>query len=71
MTQPAPAALQPEQLLMQMATGKWVSKALSVVADLGIPDLLGEGPRSVDDLATRSAVIPTESLVAIVEAVSQ
>lgn len=41
----------PEQILMQMATGKWVSKALAVVADLGIADLLGGGARHVDDLA--------------------
>src|SRR5205085_334151 len=41
----------PEQILMQMATGKWVSKALAVVADLGVADLLKDGPRDVDDLA--------------------
>jgi C-methyltransferase len=50
MTQPA-AAPPPEQVLMQMATGKWVSKTLSVVADLGVPDLLRGGPRSAGDLA--------------------
>jgi len=69
MTQPAPPALQPEQLLMQLATGKWVSKTLSVVADLAIPDLLKEGPRPVDDLAARSAV-DTDSLYRLLRAAS-
>jgi cyclopropane fatty-acyl-phospholipid synthase-like methyltransferase len=41
---------------MQLVTGKWVSKALAVVADLGIPDQLKEGARSASDLAARTGV---------------
>ena len=69
MTQPAPPPLQPEQLLMQLATGKWVSKALSVVADLAIPDLLGGGARSADDLAATTAV-DADSLYRLLRAAS-
>ena len=69
MGQPAPSAPPPEQILMQMLTGKWVSKTLSVVADLGIPDLLCEGPRSVDELATRSAA-NADSLYRLLRAAS-
>ena len=56
MSQQTPPAPPPAQLLMQMATGKWVSKALSVVADLAIPDRLSTGPRSACDLAAETAV---------------
>jgi precorrin-6B methylase 2 len=56
MTQATPAAAPPEHLLMQMVTGKWVSKALAVVADLGIPDLLRDGARPVGELAQRAGV---------------
>jgi hypothetical protein len=50
----ATAAAPPEQILMQMVTGKWVSKALAVVADLGIPDQLRDGPRPIGELAKNS-----------------
>jgi C-methyltransferase len=43
---------------MQLATGKWVSKALSVVADLAIPDLLKDGSRSIDELAASAGANP-------------
>jgi len=42
----------PPVFLLRMMTGYWVSKALSVVAELGVADLLADGPRSSDDLAT-------------------
>lgn len=37
---------------LQMATGYWVSQAIYVGAKLGIADLLKDGPKSVDNLAT-------------------
>ena len=52
----APSTPPPEQILMQMATGKWVSKALSLVADLAIPDRLNTGPRPADELASETKV---------------
>jgi hypothetical protein len=54
MSQPTPTAPPPEQVIMQMATGKWVSKALSLVAELAIPDRLVNGPRSAGDLAAET-----------------
>lgn len=47
---PAPLAL------LQMLTGYWISKALSVAAELGVADHLREGPRPSDDLATTCGV---------------
>jgi hypothetical protein len=41
----------PDQLLMQLITGKWVSKALSLVAELAVADHVSDGPRHVEDLA--------------------
>ena len=38
--------------LLQMLTGSWVLRALSVAAKLGVADLLAEGPRPIKELAT-------------------
>lgn len=35
-----------------MITGYWVSQAVGVAAELGVADLLAEGPRTAEDLAT-------------------
>ncbi len=37
--------------LMQFITAKWISQPLHVVTKLGIPDILSQGPKSIDDLA--------------------
>src|SRR3712207_5835122 len=50
MTDNVPTSTHYERLL-QMMTGYWVSKAVYVVAKLGIPDLLSCGPVQYDDLA--------------------
>ena len=42
---PAPEAL------LRMMTGYWLSKSLNVAAELGLADLLRDGPRTTDDLA--------------------
>lgn len=42
----------PGNALYQMAMGYFVPRALALVAQLGIADLLRDGPRSADDLAT-------------------
>src|SRR5215217_5083720 len=49
---PAPVAL------LQMLTGYWVSKALSVAADLGVADHLEDGPRAVTELAAECGAEP-------------
>jgi len=46
-----PAAADPSQHLLQIATGYIASTALYVAARLRVADLLGEGPRAADDLA--------------------
>jgi hypothetical protein len=49
---PTPAAL------LQMLTGYWISKSLSVAAELGVADQLQDGPRPVSDLATACGADP-------------
>jgi hypothetical protein len=41
--------------MMGLITGYWVSQAVGVVAQLGVADHLGAGPRGSDELA-RAAV---------------
>ena len=48
----------PSMVLMQMATGKWVSQAIYVVAKLGIADLLEQEPKSCEELAESAQVDP-------------
>ena len=38
----------------QMFSGSWVTQGISVAAELGIADLLADGPRTVEDLAERT-----------------
>jgi len=48
------AAMQPppEAQLLQVATGCFASAAVYIAAKLSIPDLLAEGPKTVDELAS-------------------
>ena len=41
----------PEQQMMQWITSKWITKPIHLVAELGIADLLSDGPLSIDVLA--------------------
>src|SRR5207249_9510181 len=52
----SPAALPPISVLYQIGTGHYFSAALSVAGELGIADLLLDGPRSAEDLARASGV---------------
>jgi predicted O-methyltransferase YrrM len=45
---PAPGA---RRALFELIAGKWISQAISVGADLGIADILKEGPRSAAEIA--------------------
>ena len=47
-------ATPPGVALFQMMTGKWISKAISTVVELGIPDQLGKGARTVGDIARQA-----------------
>lgn len=45
-------SLPPQTVLMQMATSNWISQAVYVAAKLGIADLLKEGAKHCDELAS-------------------
>lgn len=44
--------------LLGILSGSWVAQCCYAVAKLGIPDLLADGPRSVDELAARCGADP-------------
>jgi len=41
----------PDVQLQLLVSGHWIAQAIAVVAELGIADVLADGPRSSDDLA--------------------
>jgi hypothetical protein len=43
--------LPPEAVMMQMASGYWMTQLIYVAAKLGIADLLKDGPKSCDEIA--------------------
>ncbi|HVE40275.1 MAG TPA: methyltransferase [Planctomycetota bacterium] len=49
--QAAPDALPPHAQLVQMGTAHWVSHLVYAAADLGLADLLAQGPKTADELA--------------------
>ncbi|HSG41977.1 MAG TPA: methyltransferase dimerization domain-containing protein, partial [Anaerolineales bacterium] len=51
---------QSRSTLMQMITGYWTSQAIYVAAELGIADLLRDGPKSYDLLAKSTGTSPRE-----------
>jgi SAM-dependent methyltransferase len=52
---PAAAKKAPDPMIvMNLTAGKWVSQAIAVVAELGIADLLRDGPRTAADIARRT-----------------
>lgn len=54
----APPPMPPEAVLMQLVAGKWLSKAVSWAARLGVADHLVAGPRPVAELATLTGTHP-------------
>src|SRR4051812_29461937 len=64
MTEPAP-----REQTARMLTGYWVSQALHVAAKLGLADRLGDGPRTVDDLAATTGT-DTRSLYRLLRALA-
>jgi hypothetical protein len=44
----------PEDQMMQWITSKWITKPIYVAAELGIADILRDGPMSVDALAKKT-----------------
>jgi hypothetical protein len=49
----------PWAAVLSLSTAYQASRALYVAAKLGLPDLLADGPRSVDDLAAAGAHAPS------------
>src|SRR5207302_2020682 len=43
----------PNIILHQMITGSWVTQAIHVAAELGIADVLADGPRTAAEIAAR------------------
>lgn len=48
----------PQVAMLQMVTSSWVSRSIYAAAKLGIADLLKDGPKSCDELASVVAVKP-------------
>ena len=48
----------PQELLLGMAMGYMMARAVHVAAELGIADLLSDGPRSLDELAQATRANP-------------
>src|SRR5437016_6081115 len=48
----------PQEQISRMQSGYWISQALYVTAKLGLPDLLKDGPRTAEDLASATKSHP-------------
>ena len=55
---PKPSRPPPPQALAQLINGHWVSRLIYVVAELGVADLLKDGPMSAADLARATGAHP-------------
>ncbi|MCP3099537.1 acetylserotonin O-methyltransferase [Myxococcus sp. K15C18031901] len=51
---PAPEAAPPTAVLTQMVYGFWVSRCLQIMAELDIADIIGDDPKTVEELAQAS-----------------
>ncbi|MFI9007737.1 methyltransferase [Actinosynnema sp. NPDC053489] len=49
---------QPRRSMLDLMTGAWRTRAVAAVAELGIADLLADGPRDTADLAERTGSRP-------------
>lgn len=66
---PDPAQLPPPAGMLLLVTSKWVSQAVHVAAELGIADLLSDGPLTVDELATKAGAQP-QPLYRVIRAIA-
>src|SRR3954451_68789 len=55
---PTAAAMPPEAQLMQLTSGCLVAPAIYIVAKLGIPDVLKDGPKTAAELAGATGADP-------------
>ena len=59
----------PEEVLWDFFRGAMMTKALAIVADLGIAEALADGPRAVDELA-RGAEVDPDALLRLLRALA-
>ena len=68
-TSPATQTLPPEAIIMQMAMGGWVARAISDVSRLNIPDALKEhGPTSAAELVAGGIEANADALERVLRA---
>ncbi len=60
----------PEMAMLQMTSGYWISQSIYAAAKLGIPDLLKDGPKSYEELAS-STETNARSLYRVLRALAQ
>ena len=53
-TKVEPRELPPPAQLMYFIVGKWISKPIYVAAELGIADMLTDGPKNIEEIALLS-----------------
>lgn len=53
-----PPSEPPQAAVLELITGKWASQAVYAAAELGIPDLLAQGERDLEDLARATGTRP-------------
>jgi predicted O-methyltransferase YrrM len=53
-TESAAGASSPDRILIQLLTGAWATQAVATAARLGIHDILGDGPKTADDVAAEA-----------------
>jgi hypothetical protein len=58
MTQTTQPRVAPQEILLQMSTGYWLTQSLAVAARLGIADRLLDGPRSTEALSSEVQAHP-------------
>lgn len=54
MTELSPRELSPAEKLMQVCFGYILTRSVTAIAELGVPDILATGPQSIDQLAEKT-----------------
>ena len=60
----------PEMAMLQMTSGYWISQSIYAAAKLGIPDLLKDGPKSCEELASATGT-QARALYRVLRALAQ
>ena len=61
--------LRPYEIVFQMVIGKWISKALGAIVEIGVPDQLAKGARRCTDMA-REAGVSEDALYRLLRALA-